>query len=208
MKFMNLNYRTFRLFALSFATILFAVGPALAASTTTPASHPPLKTTNAMLNHSLNAIHLERGQRVTAHLTMNMRAANGLRLPRNTRLIGKISNIQVARNHGMSLSLVFTKAQLKDGRVVPIKATVMRALRPASPFLTWQYLPSASRLVAPHAAVIQEPGMLNHHIRLHSAVRSHNSATFERKNGNIELRRGTRLRIAIAPLQKSTTTAG
>lgn len=192
---------------LSLATVLLAAGPALAASTTAPSNGLQLKSTNAKLNHTLNSNHVELGQRVTAHLTMDLRTADGVKLPRDTKLIGKVSRIQHGKNKWMSISLVFTKAQLKNGHTIPIKATLLGAMPPAYGYGAADHFPDSSSLIASNAAMDQEPGSL-HHIALHSSVQSRNSGTFQSKRGKIDLRAGTQLRIGIAPLQKSATKAG
>lgn len=197
----------FRSAALSLATVLFAAAPALAASTAVPSNNLQLMSTNAKLNHALNSSHLKLGQPVTAHLTMKLRASDGITFPRRTQLLGKVSRLQHGQSNMTSLSLVFTKARLKDGRVIPIKATLLGAMPPSYGYGAGSYFPDSSKRVSSKAQITQEPGALRH-IALRSSVVSHNSGTFQNKRGNIKLRAGTQLRIAIAPLQKSTTKAG
>jgi hypothetical protein len=199
----------FRYAALCLATSLLAAVPAMAASSSTTAANLHLMSTNASLNQTLNSSHLSVGQNVSAHLTMKLRASNGLVLPRNTQLLGKISELQGGQGKPTSIALVFSKARLKNGRIIPIKATLLGAMPPNyNGYLSSaDYFPDTSNPVAPDAAMDQEAGVLNH-IALHSAVRSHNSGIFLSKRGNIRLRAGTQLRIAIAPLRNSSTQAG
>lgn len=201
--------RTFRSAALSLATILFAVGPALAASTAASPATMQLMSTNAQLNHALNSSRISLGQRVTAHLTMELRTDHGMVLPRNTQLIGKVSQLQRGHNKTTRVSLVFSEARLKNGHVVPIKATLLGAMPPADGFYSGesQYFPDTSHPVSPKEKIDQEAGVLNN-VSLQAAVLSHVSGTFLSKRGKIRLPAGTQLRIAIAPVHPSASMAG
>lgn len=199
----SLTYQ-FRYFALFLAAILLAAAPAMAAST--PNLH--LISTNAQLNHTLNSSKISVGQRVTAHLTMKLRTSNNLLLPRKTQLIGKVSQVQSGHGKRTRVALVFTKARLKNGRLIPIKATLLGAMPPNyGSFSSVDYLPDTSKPVPSNASMDQEAGVLNH-IALHSAVQSPVSGIFLSKRNKIRLPAGTRLRVAIAPLQNSSTKAG
>lgn len=203
--------RIFRAAALSAATTLFAAAPALATTATLPSSHLQLKTTNAKLNHALDSSHVKLGQRVTARTTMALHTPNGVTLPRRTRLIGKVTGIQKGQGKPTTMSLVFTQARLRNGHTIPIKATLLGVKPPYfgadAAYQAGRHFPDSSRRVAYDAQVTQEPGAIRH-VTMHSSALSHNSATFQRKHGNIDLRRGTQFRIAIAPLHQSTTKAG
>lgn len=195
--------------ALLMATALFAVGPALAASTTLPSSNLHLMSVNAKLNKAINSRNLKLGQPVTAHLTMKLHTTSGVTLPRRTQLIGKVCHIQHGQGKAMSISLIFTRARLKNGRVIPIKATLLGAMPPSYGYSygAADQFPDSSKSVPSNTQIDQEPGALNH-VALHSSVHSQNSGTFKSTRGKIDLRAGTQLRIAIASLQNSTTKAG
>ena len=201
--------RLFWFTALSAATVLLAAVPALAASTAITPANLHLMSANAQLNQTLNTKRVSMGQRVTAHLTMKLRTSNGLVLPRNTQLLGKVSELQDGHGKPTSIALVFSKARLKDGRVIPIKVTLLGAMPPNynSYLSSADYFPDTSNPVSSDAAMDQESGVLSH-IALHSAVKSPESGIFLSKRRDIRLRAGTQLRIAIAPLQSSSTQAG
>lgn len=193
-------------FALLLASTLLAAAPALAASNYTSTANLHLMSTNAQLNRTLNSQKISVGQRVAAHLTMKLRTANGLVLPRNTQVLGKVSQLQTGHGKRTRVAIVFNQARLRDGKVIPIKATLLGAVPPSygtsSAFNN--YFPDTSKPVSPKAQMDQESGAFRD-IALHSAVRSRNSGIFLSKRNRIRLPAGTQLRIAIAPLQNSST---
>jgi hypothetical protein len=201
--------RSFRLAALSLATVAMGLAPALAAPSPNLPSNLHLMSTNARLNRAINSSRVSVGQRVTARLTMDLHTRHGIFLPRNAQLIGKVSQLQSGHGKMTRIALVFTRARLKDGHVIPIKATLLGAM---PPFAGGYYgssnnFPDLSKPVAADASIDQESGVLSH-VALHAAVQSRNSGIFLSKRDKIRLPAGTQLRIAIAPLQPSTTAAG
>lgn len=206
---MKPRIRIFRLAALSLATVALGLAPALAAPAAMLSSHLHLMSANAQLSRALNSSRVSVGQRVTARLTMDLHTRKGLWLPRNAQLIGKVSQLQSGHGKMTRIALVFTSARLKDGHVIPIKATLLGAM---PPFADGSYgssdnFPDLSRPVASDASIDQESGMLSH-VALHAAVQSRNSGIFLSKRDKIRLPAGTQLRIAIAALPPSTTAAG
>lgn len=210
-----------RFFTSSFAglAMLAAMGGYAAAQTTSQAvpattqntQNMQLVSANAQLVKTLNSKSASQGQTVTAKLTSNVKAADGTKLDKGTVLIGKVEQVQKSGGSGpATLSLVFDQARLKNGQTVPVKTTLLGAY-PANAGDEWVDSGASGTLmpVQPHTIpdtqkVDQEPGMLRH-VALRSAVQSDVSGVFTNQNGNINLKRGTRLQIAIAP---QTTAAG
>lgn len=201
--------RAFRLAAPLMATALLAAAPALAASSPMSPAHLKLMSTNAQLNQTLISSRVSVGQRVTAHLTMKLHTRNGLVLPRNTQLIGKVSELQSGHGKMTRIALLFNQARLKNGRVIPVKATLLGAMPPATSgfYSGGNYFPDTSKPVSCKAEIDQQSGELSH-VALHSSVQSPNSGIFLSKRKGIRLPAGTQLRLAIAPLHTSTTAAG
>lgn len=191
------------------ATTLLAAAPALAAPAPMSPANMPLMSTNAVLNRSLSSTQIAVGQRVLAHLTMKLHTRDGLNLPRNTELIGKVSELQ--RGHGKmtSVALVFNEARLKNGHMIPIKATILGAMPPNDGGYNGggNFFPDTSKPVAYNASIDQESGSFRN-VALHAAVQSSNSGVFLSKRNKFRLPAGTQLRIAIAPSHMSTTNAG
>jgi len=186
------------------ATSFFCTGAALAAAI--PSSNLRLMSTNAQLVHTLNSRKLVLGRSVSAKLTMDVHLANGMNLPSGTLLMGKVIGIhEGGASHMTRVSLLFNRARLKDGRMIPIKTTLLGAMPPSNSYYagSGNYFPDESKPVAWDAKIIQQPGILSH-VALHSAVESRSSGTFLSKRDDIHLPAGTQLRIAIAPLSASS----
>ncbi len=171
-----------------------------------PAEHWGLVGATVQLDHALSTRSARQGQIVEAKLNGSVRAAEGVDLPRGTELVGRVDRVQASQNRGPSmLSLVFTKAELKDGRTVPVKVTVVGAYPSNEAALAVdgdQTMGSAPRHVSSQERVDQESGLLSH-VSMHSAVQNHASARFEKKDGDFTLKAGTFLQIGIAPRQGS-----
>ncbi|MGB6868313.1 MAG: hypothetical protein WBD93_01785 [Acidobacteriaceae bacterium] len=159
---------------------------------------------DAQLQQGLNTKNARRGQTIEARLYRSVETANGTRLHRGTALLGKIERVQASTNHGPAvLSVVFTKAQLRNGRTIPVKVTIIGAYPADEALLIIEgdrTIPPAPRHIGDKASFDQEPGSL-HRVSLHSAVQNSDSATFREKRGNLKLYDGTFLQIGIASSQ-------
>lgn len=170
-----------------------------------------LVSANAQLVKSVDSKSASQGQTVKAKLTSSVKTANGTKLDKGTMLIGKVEQVKRSSDNGPAkLSLVFDQAKLKDGKTVPVKATLLGAY-PADASAYWidttasgSTLPVQPRTIPDDQIVDQKPGALSH-VAMHSSVQSSSSGVFTSKDRNINLRRGTQLQVAIAP---ETMTAG
>ena len=172
---------------------------------TTPANMQ-LVSANAQLNHELSTKNAIPGQPVMAKLTSDVKTANGMKLEDGTVLVGRVENVQKSQNDGPStVSIVFNQARLNNGRMIPVKATLLGAY----PVGTGSYFAetgSSGGLMAVQPEtipndqkVVQKAGTLDG-VSMHSAVQSNASGTFMSNDGNVDLKKGTRLQIAIAPM--------
>lgn len=185
----------------------------LTAAQSAPESAQNLKlvSADARLTHDLNAKDAAQGQRVTAKLTSDVKAADGMNLEKGTMLTGKVEQVRKSSDNGPSqISVVFNEARLKDGKTVPVKATLLGAYPPNSGSY-YADTGSNGALMAGEPAsipadqkIVQEAGTLSH-VTMRSAVQSNVSATFTSKDRDVNLKRGTRLQIAIAPMMGAGT---
>lgn len=178
------------------------VGLAILAISAATVSAQSLSGAAARLVTPLNSQTATVGEAVTAKLDGSVRIANGEKLPRGTELAGSVSAVQGAEGRGAaSISIVFTMAELKSGRKVPIKATLIGAY-PASvksyPDDEYELVEATPAQVSGQYAVDQEAGFLKG-IALNAAVADSNSGTFSKKSGNFTLAPGTYLQIGIGP---------
>jgi len=87
---------------------------------------------NATLERSVDARRAKPGDEVTAKMNENFTTQSGATIPRGSRLVGRVTEARPhARGEGSAegaaasqLGIVFDKAVLKDGREVPMQATI------------------------------------------------------------------------------------
>lgn len=166
---------------------------------------------NARLDHTLDTSSAKQGEMVTARLDGSVKTADGVKLDKGTQLKGTVTRVEESANGGpSSLTLVFTTAQMKDGKQIPVKVTLLSAYPPgANSEATYgvDEIAPAPRHVNSQATIDQESGMLRH-ISLHARVAGQNSGTFRKKDGNLKLAAGTYLQIGIAPMNNNMTNSG
>ena len=83
---------------------------------------------NATLERSVDARRAKAGDEVTAKTNEGYTTASGVAIPRGSRLVGRVTEARAhARGEGAAasqLGIVFERAELPDGRVVPMQATI------------------------------------------------------------------------------------
>ncbi len=170
-----------------------------------------LVSANAELTRAIDAKSARQGQGVTAKLTSNVKSEGQTDLPRGAILMGKVEQVQNAYANGekSKISIVFNEARLTSGRKVPIKATLLAAYPPAPMGVaqsTSSYMMVQPRHIPNDERIQQDPGTLSH-VMMKSSVQSDVSGVFLSKKHNINLSRGTRFQLAIAPETESMSTA-
>jgi hypothetical protein len=192
--------RFYRPLLLSFAAIVAMASSYVGAQA---APEKMLVSADALLVQNIDSKNAAQGQAIMAKLTRNVKEAGQAELPKGTVLVGQVEQVEASNHDGLSkLSIVFTQARLRDGRTIPVKVTLLSA----SPANDGAYygetgpLPDVVEedIISNHQAVDQEPGELGH-VAMHSAFKDNVSAVFTSKDHNINLKRGTKLQIAIAP---------
>ena len=195
-----------RSYAVGIAAVLISA-PIYASMQAQP-QHLKLVSANAELTQGLNTESSRQGQTVMAKLTANVTTAGPMELPKGTMLMGTVEQVQPGSGNKSEISIVFNKARLKDGREVPIKATLLGAYPPAAVYTSGggvgSYLPIQPRLIPSDEKVLQDPGALSN-VTMKSAVQSDVSGTFLSTKNNIQLSQGTQLQLAIAPESSSSS---
>jgi len=83
---------------------------------------------NATLERSVDARRAKPGDEVTAKTNESYTTAGGMTIPRGSRLVGRVTEARAhAREEGAAasqLGIVFERAELPDGRTVPMQATI------------------------------------------------------------------------------------
>ena len=168
------------------------------------ASAQTLKGVNARLVQTLDSKSASVGQAVTAKLQGSLKADSGLDLPRGSELLGKISAVEPSSNGSAStLTIEFTAAKLRNGKEVPVRATVLAAYNGDE---GQDEIGPAPDSVGPEASVTQSPGALSG-VSLSSSAKNAASATFTRTNGDIRLNSGTWLQLGVGPSSSAASTS-
>ena len=107
-----------------------------AASQGKNASATAMQTTNlsAELTRKMDTKNAKVGDDVVARTTQMAKLGDGTKLPKGTRLLGKVTDVQAksAEEKTSRLAFAFDRAILSDGKQLPIRAVVMSLTAPAS----------------------------------------------------------------------------
>ena len=76
------------------------------------------------LRVSLDAGTAKAGDRIVSVLGNKIHLKNGKELPAGTQILGVVSTDDMQTNGASKLALNFNQAKLKDGTLIPIKATI------------------------------------------------------------------------------------
>lgn len=183
-------------FSLGLAAVSFVAAGAASAQT--------LHGVNVRLDQNLDSQSATAGQPVTAKLQSSIKAESGFDLPRGTELTGKIASAKASANGGPStLTIDFNSAKLKDGKQVPVKATVLAAYSGGE---SEDQVGPAPASVNADESVSQTPGALSD-ISLSAAAKNADSGTFTRSSGDIRLHAGTWLQVGVAPASSAGSTS-
>ncbi len=196
-------------FTLSLKNLSFALAMASFVSAGA-ASAQSLVGVNTRLVQPLDSRTATQGQTVAVRLDGTLKTADGVKLPKGTELLGKVTDVKAAANGGpASVSVLFSTAQLKDGKQIPVKATLLAAYPSSEGEQSLdadQTIDTVANHVGPDHSVDQEPGALPG-VALTAAVQSANSGTFTKADGNFKLTAGTYLQMGVAPATTSNSTS-
>jgi hypothetical protein len=89
---------------------------------------------SAELEKKIDSKNAKVGDEVVARTTSKAQLAQGTQLPKGTRLMGKVTEVQAksGAQHDGHLAFTFDHAVLKDGREIPIRTTLRSISAPAA----------------------------------------------------------------------------
>jgi hypothetical protein len=157
----------------------------------------------AALVDNLDANKVQPGGQFKAKLSGKVRLRNGPELPSGTMLIGSVATDDMQVAGTSKLALRFSQAQLKNGQVIPIKATIVGVLPSESSNPEDGVTPGVG---GDQAQTGWSNGTLQvdqidalSGVDLHSKIASANSGVFvsTRKN-DVKLSKGSEIELAIA----------
>lgn len=148
-----------------------------------------------LLTRTLDADKDQPNSTFEAKLVRKVTLSDGTVLPEYTTLTGKVTTDDMNVKGTSKLALCFDQARLKDGKVVPIKATIVDITTPGSvpeddnAPNTW----TNKTLVVDQISVMSD-------LDLHSNIASNNSGVFvSTKKHDVKLPSGSQLQLAIGP---------
>ena len=145
---------------------------------------------NAELVQTLNVNSATQGQAVTLKLTSTIETPAGNKLPSGTELVGQIASVTpYAQNAPATLAFTFDQARLKDGKTLPIHATLV-GIAPAGADL------APIDAIQPDSVFVQEPGAIGG-IALRGSMQESISGTITDTRRNLKLNGGTEFLVAV-----------
>jgi len=163
----------------------------------------------AVLAQSLDANSIRTGEQFQAKLSDTVHLKDGVKLPKGTALIGTVATDRMRADGTSRLALRFTKAQLKDGKVVPIEATII-GVAPPEYGSAWDGSDGQAPPDQWNGKVLQvdEIGAISG-FDLHSSIAGTDSGVFvSAKKDNVKLSDNTQISLAIAPRGRNQMNGG
>ena len=151
----------------------------------------------ADLKNEIDARKLQPGDRFQAVLQQDVQLKNGPKLDHGTILMGTVT-ADTTHPDRVRLALRFTRAELKNGQTIPIKATVVELAQPRSYPGSGTNLADQTGLWSPHTLRVDQLGAISG-VDMHSAIASRNSTVLiSNKRDDVKLVAGSQLELAIA----------
>ena len=160
-------------------------------------------TAQATLTQTLDTKKAQPGQQLRVTLSKTVRLKDGTELPRGTQLIGTVVSSPANANSTSTLELRFTQAELKGGKVLPIKATIVGIYAPVNEGaegIAGSQVPNTwnSQILE----INQTEPLIG--VELHSKIASENSGTLvSTTKSAVKLPAGSKITLAIA-VEKSS----
>ena len=155
----------------------------------------------AALVRPIDAKKTKAGTQIRVKLAVTVQLKNGPKLPAGTALIGTVDDAEAQASGGSKLVLNFTQAELKDGKVVPVKATIVGVYAPANEDADGHPLAFGTQVNNgwnDSMLKIDVPGALSG-IDLHSAIADKESGTLvATKKNDVKLAAGSEIALALA----------
>ena len=164
---------------------------------------------NAELLQTIDAGKIESGNQFKVKLAQTVHLNNGPELHSGTILVGTVTK-DGEPSGAPKLTLRFTQATLKDGTVVPIKATIVGTASPDFSAIDSQGNSAAPGNQKPNdwtSAILQveQPNAASH-ADLDSEIASDDSGVFTSQgNQDVKIKAGTELMLALAKSNNSTS---
>jgi hypothetical protein len=158
----------------------------------------------AILPRALDADKDHLDSAIEAELDHKVTLSDGTVLPSHTVLNGKITRDDMQAAGKSEFAVRFDQAQLKNGKTVPIKATIVDITRPRSYSFYGDDYPASNDWTS-QTLMVQEPNVVSG-VDLHSEIASNDSAVFvSTKKHDVKVPAGSELKLAIGPASNTPT---
>ena len=135
-----------------------------------------------------------------AELNSKITLSNGTILPPHTLLIGKVTRDEMQATGSSEFAVRFDQAKLKDGKTLPIKATIIDITRPSS---DTDY--TETNNWTSQTLTVEQLNVVSG-VDLHSQIAGNDSAVFvSTKKHEVKLPAGSQLKLAIGPATDAST---
>lgn len=156
----------------------------------------------ADLLETVDARKMQPGADFKARLDDKVHLANGLELPSGTILEGTVATDDLNLTGNSKLALKFTQAELKDGKTIPIKATIVGVFTGSNDTYDG-YMTNPPNIWDQKTVAIDQIHAISG-VDLHSRIAGSNSGVFvTTSKDDIKLARGDGFDLAIAPARRS-----
>jgi len=185
--------------ALLFSSAVLAPGNAKAQSAQNQSAQ--MVPAYAALANTLDAGKTKVGDPVRVIVSNKVKLANGTLLPAGTTIEGVVSTDDMQLTGSSKLALRFTKAEIKDGKVVPIKATIIGIFPPESEDISNRPIKPGDEVTSSslpqHPDSIDEIGALPG-VDLHSKTASSNSGVLvSTTKHDVKVKRGSEIALSV-----------
>jgi hypothetical protein len=152
------------------------------------------------LSQSLDAKQSKAGDQVRTTLSNTVLLKNGPKLPRGTEILGVIAEDEMQAGGTFKLTLNFTQAKLKDGTVVPIKATIVGIYPPQTEDAAGHPVSAGDQEQDTLSGRLDAVDQINAlpGVDLHSSFASDVSGVLVSAKHNVKLGRGSEISLAVA----------
>lgn len=164
----------------------------------------------AYLLNKLDANDMKPGADFRAKLADDVQLKNGPKLGKGTELIGKIGTDDLNIQGTSKLALCINQARLKNGKTIPVKATIVGVYGPESQNTQGYYIAPGQEQPNDWTPSIVRIDQINAvgGVDLHSRIAGQNSGVFvSTKKDDVKLAAGSELALAIAEGENSNGTS-
>lgn len=188
------------------AAVAAAPNMCFAQSTTAPTAGKREAATmvpaQAALWHGLDAKKVKAGYAIRARLSKKIVLEDGTEVPAGSMLLGEVQNDDMQVAGDSKLVLRFDKAQIKGGKTIPIKATIIGLFKPLDEDANGYPIAPGDQVSNYWTKQTLQVDQINvlPGVDLHSRIASSNSGVFvSTKKDDMKLREGSEFLLAIAP---------